>query len=221
MPPPASHHELEPMLMIAPLPAAIMPGATGLRSTVKLLNYAMRQANVEVDLDIADDLPTITGDTRALNQVFLNLLKNAAEALAGTGGSIDVSARFESDAIVVRICDDGPGIPAVEQDQLFQPFFSTKGAGGGTGLGLSISRRIVVEHGGTIELESGESLEAEVPSESSTTAGSFMVNVEPLPSSLATRTVPPIISQKWRVMASPRPVPPNRPLVDASAWAKA
>jgi signal transduction histidine kinase len=126
----------------------------GLRSTIQLLNYAMREARVEMTTDVASDLPPLSGDTRAINQVFLNLLKNAAEALDATGGAVHVGARRDGDAILVTIRDDGPGIAPAEQARLFEPFFSTKGAGRGTGLGLSISRRIVMEHGGSIEVDS-------------------------------------------------------------------
>jgi signal transduction histidine kinase len=126
----------------------------GLRSTLQLLNYAMRQAGVESELSLEEDLPQPRGDTRALNQVFLNLVKNATEALEETGGTVAVGARAEGDSIVVTVRDDGPGIAREEQARLFEPFFSTKQAGRGTGLGLSISRRIVMEHGGSIGVDS-------------------------------------------------------------------
>ena len=114
----------------------------------------MREVNVEVELDLAAELAAVEGDSRALNQVFLNLLKNAAEALDGRGGSVCVRAREEKGEIVVRVQDDGPGIAADLRSRLFEPFFSTKESGKGTGLGLAISRRIVMDHGGSIELVS-------------------------------------------------------------------
>jgi signal transduction histidine kinase len=128
--------------------------ASGLKTTVQLIGHATRDANVEVRLDIAEPLPAVEGDRRALNQVFLNLLKNATEVLAGKGGEVEVSARARDGEVVVEIRDDGPGIAPEELLRVFEPFYTTKVAGRGTGLGLSISRRIVDEHGGEIEVSS-------------------------------------------------------------------
>ncbi len=126
----------------------------GLRSTLQLLKYGLKERNARVELEIAEDLPTISADLGALNQVFVNLIKNAAEALPPAGGSIRVSLDREGDALVAAITDDGPGIPEDVMPHLFEPFFTTKAAGEGTGLGLSISREIVVAHGGELEVES-------------------------------------------------------------------
>jgi signal transduction histidine kinase len=128
--------------------------ARGLQTTVQLVKHVLWQAGVEVEMDIPAGLPSLEGDARALNQVFLNLLKNAAEALHGRGGTVHVSARAEGDFILVQVRDDGPGIAADLLPKLFEPFYSTKEAGRGTGLGLSISRRIVADHGGTIDVSS-------------------------------------------------------------------
>ena len=92
----------------------------------------------------------------ALNQVFLNLLKNAAEALDGTGGSIWVDASAVDGGIEIVFRDDGPGIEPAVRERLFEPFYTTKSAGRGTGLGLSISRQIAEAHGGRLEVESAE-----------------------------------------------------------------
>jgi signal transduction histidine kinase len=126
----------------------------GIRSTVQLIRYAMRERGVALHLDLCEDLPAITGDPRALNQVFLNLLKNASESVTPQTGNVWAASYREGDRVMVEIRDDGIGIPLEHLDQLFDPFFSTKGAGKGTGLGLSISRRIVMEHGGSIEVNS-------------------------------------------------------------------
>jgi two-component system NtrC family sensor kinase len=88
------------------------------------------------------------------SEVFLNLLKNAAEALEDRGGSVALSAVVEGPWVVVRVRDDGPGVAPELHTKLFEPFYSTKEAGRGTGLGLSISRRIVNDHGGSIGVES-------------------------------------------------------------------
>ncbi len=126
----------------------------GLESTLQLVNHNLRDASIEVVTWFEDNLPLIPGDSGAINQVFLNLLKNATEALVNRGGTISVTARREEASILVEIRDDGPGIAAEDLPEVFEPFYSTKSAGNGTGLGLSMSRRIVMEHAGTIEVES-------------------------------------------------------------------
>jgi signal transduction histidine kinase len=127
----------------------------GLRSTLQLLGHRLRQAGARVELALAEPLPHVEGDAGALNQVFLNVLKNAAEAIEGQGGgTIHVHARAEGAALAVCIRDEGPGINSEALARLFEPFFTTKEPGRGTGLGLSMSRRIVEEHGGTIEVAS-------------------------------------------------------------------
>jgi signal transduction histidine kinase len=123
----------------------------GLESTLQLVNHNIRDASIEVVTRFDDDLPLIPGDAGSINQVFLNLLKNATEAMVNMGGTICVTARQEEASILVEIHDDGPGIAAEDLPEIFEPFYSTKSAGSGTGLGLSMSRRIVTEHGGTIE----------------------------------------------------------------------
>jgi two-component system, NtrC family, sensor kinase len=126
----------------------------GLRSTLQLVGHALTRARVRLELDLPGGLARVQGDARALNQVFLNLIKNAAEAFEDRGGTISVRARGEGDWIVVEVHDDGPGVDPELRERLFEPFFTTKPSGHGTGLGLSISRRIVAEHGGTIDLAS-------------------------------------------------------------------
>jgi signal transduction histidine kinase len=127
---------------------------SGLRSTVHLLGHKFRECGAEVELAIDQEVPTVMGDAGALNQVFLNILKNAAEALEGEGGAIQVTVSGEGTQVLVRVRDSGPGIESAVRGRLFEPFFTTKVAGEGTGLGLSMSRRIVERHGGSIEVES-------------------------------------------------------------------
>jgi signal transduction histidine kinase len=126
----------------------------GIESTAELVRYAMRQAGITLRVKLAAGLGPVEGDAPALNQVLLNLLKNAAEALEGRGGLVSLSARREGERIMVEIHDNGPGIAPEVLSQLFDPFFSTKGAGRGSGLGLTICHRIVTEHRGSIHVSS-------------------------------------------------------------------
>ena len=134
---------------------------SGLRSTLTLVGHAISAANARLEIEVEPGLPGVVGDPGGLNQVFLNLLKNAVEALGGRGGLIRVIMARDGDQVVVRIIDDGPGIPRDQQSRLFEPFYTTKDADGGTGLGLSICQRIVTAHGGTLGVESEEGRGAE------------------------------------------------------------
>jgi signal transduction histidine kinase len=129
--------------------------ARGLRTTLRLMGHTLVAAGVEIHADVPEGLPTVRGDARALNQVFLNLIKNAAESFEQGSGAVWVTARAEEGSVLVEIRDNGPGIAPEVRERLFEPFMSTKG-GRGSGLGLSISRRIMEEHGGRLELASEE-----------------------------------------------------------------
>jgi signal transduction histidine kinase len=115
---------------------------------------AVLQAKLEgiiVVRDYADDLPVVVGSGGELNQVWTNLLDNAADAVHDAGGGLITVAVSMSDGdVVVAVEDDGPGIPDDVQSRLFEPFFTTKKVGQGTGLGLDIARRIVEAHRGTL-----------------------------------------------------------------------
>jgi signal transduction histidine kinase len=128
----------------------------GLRATLRLMSYTLRNSEIEVETDLASELPTVRGDPAGLNQVFLNLLKNSTDALQAEGGTIRVSARPEAGDVLVEVADDGPGIDPAVRERLFEPFVSTKEAGKGTGLGLSVSRRIVTALGGSLELRASD-----------------------------------------------------------------
>ncbi|MCC6751260.1 MAG: HAMP domain-containing protein [Deltaproteobacteria bacterium] len=97
-------------------------------------------------------VPTIQADENQLRQAFLNLVRNAGEAMAATGGVLRVTTAAEEGAVEVRVADTGPGIDGVHLGRVFEPFFSTKE--GGTGLGLALTQQIVQEHGGGIAVES-------------------------------------------------------------------
>jgi signal transduction histidine kinase len=101
----------------------------------------------------------VWGDPVQLEQVLLNLLINARQAMLGKGGSLTIKAAAEGDEVKIQVIDTGPGIPEELQDKIFQPFFTTKcssrkGESKGTGLGLAICKEIVDHHSGRIEVDS-------------------------------------------------------------------
>ena len=97
----------------------------------------------------------VKGHAGQLNQVFMNLLTNAAQALAGREGAvIELATERKGELVVITVADNGPGIPEEILPKIFDPFFTTKEVGQGSGLGLSIVHGIVERHGGTIEVDS-------------------------------------------------------------------
>jgi two-component system NtrC family sensor kinase len=129
-----------------------------LDATFLLLRNNLMAYRVEASLDIEPDLPMPDIDPNQIQQVFVNLINNAAQAIASTGrpGTVTVRARRWLDGVAVDVADDGPGMSETLAAQVFEPFFTTKPEGEGTGLGLSISQGIVREHGGRIMLTTEE-----------------------------------------------------------------
>jgi signal transduction histidine kinase len=125
----------------------------GIADTFTMLGAKTRAKSVEVSVDLADDLPRAHAVGAELNQVWMNLIDNALDAVA-VGGHVAVSAARELNCVVVRITDDGPGIPPEIQGRIFDPFFTTKGVGKGTGLGLDVVRRLVQRHDGEVAVDS-------------------------------------------------------------------
>jgi two-component system, NtrC family, sensor kinase len=126
--------------------------------TVLLMGYEMRQAGVTVETALAPGVPAVHGNRDQLQQVVLNLLINARQALAlledGAPRRIVISLDHEAERVVLRVKDSGPGMPAEIAAQIFDPFFTTKAPGEGTGLGLFLSYGIAESHGGTLTAES-------------------------------------------------------------------
>jgi len=126
--------------------------------TLKLLKHRIESYSIEVHAKRDRKLPEIMVDPEQLKEVLANLLLNACDAII-EGGVIQIQEEegvmeFLGNVVIIRIKDNGPGIPEFNQDNVFEPFFSTKEEG--TGLGLSISKRIIEEHGGRISLQSQE-----------------------------------------------------------------
>ncbi len=130
-----------------------------LESVVQLRSYEMSLENIDIETDLAPDLPDIMGDHQQLQQVFLNLLINAEQAIKRNSESGKVIIRTEPAGkrkVRVTFTDDGPGIPDEIQGRIFEPFFTTKDVGEGTGLGLSICYGIIEDHKGNITAKSNE-----------------------------------------------------------------
>jgi PAS domain S-box-containing protein len=134
-----------------------------IKGVFTLLDQQLRLRGIKVVLDLKNDIPPIMGDTNRLEQVFINLVVNARNAMEAKKGEfargevesiLTVRSFQENDRVVVTVTDTGTGIPDDMKDKIFEPFFTTKEVGKGTGLGLSISYGIVKDYEGTIEVES-------------------------------------------------------------------
>jgi len=140
-----------------------------LNRTLALLRSQLMAHRIETAMVVEPDLPEVEVDPNQLQQVFVNLLNNATQAIAATGeaGHITITARHWLDGLAVLVSDDGPGISPEVRARIFEPFFTTKAEGHGTGLGLSICQGILREHGGRITAEAapgrGTTFSVELP----------------------------------------------------------
>jgi signal transduction histidine kinase len=125
----------------------------GIDSTLTLLHHTTKD-RIEIVREYGD-IPMINCRPSQLNQVFMNLLKNAAESILDKG-TIHIKTSVEDNKVIIRISDDGIGIGEENLKRVFDPGFTSKGVGVGTGLGLSISYNIIHDHSGAIEVESVE-----------------------------------------------------------------
>jgi len=151
---------------------------------IKFWASKLRKLDIDLNLELKDDLPAVQGDVIGLQQVINNVVLNATEAM-GEGGDIRIrtlqapsTMREDQDAVFLKVSDTGPGIPKHQQEDIFNPFFTTKPTG--TGLGLSISHQIIKRHRGSFSLESiletGTTFIIELPA-----ASSRQKNNDPLP----------------------------------------
>ncbi len=125
-----------------------------LRSTLNLLGNELSLGQIELEQDLGEDLPLVAANPRHLQQLFLNLLLNAIDAMP-EGGPLSIRTFLDEDGSVrIDVADSGVGIPQENLDKIFDPFFTTKEPGRGTGLGLSVSFGIVEQHGGRIAVQS-------------------------------------------------------------------
>jgi signal transduction histidine kinase len=124
-----------------------------INASLRLTEYLTRKAKVEVKVDLPDEAVMMTYDAQQIEQVLINLITNATQAMP-TGGELRVNVVQAEGVVAIAVQDTGTGIPKQIQGRIFDPFFTTKPEGEGTGLGLSVSFGIVSSHGGKIELDS-------------------------------------------------------------------
>ena len=140
-------------------PPALHLGSLGpndlLRHAHALVEPEAKERDIELALELEDDLPEIAADENQMSQAILNILINAFQA-TGANPRVVLSSRLaqSGDEVLLRICDNGHGVPERDLERIFEFYYTTKDSG--TGLGLSIAQRIVHQHGGTIEIDSAE-----------------------------------------------------------------
>ena len=127
--------------------------AESLQQSCNLVRHQLESNLIDLQLDCPDDLPALTGNAGELEQVFINLLLNAQNAMPD-GGVLRVRARRAAEMLELRFVDSGCGIDPEHLDRIFEPFFTTRSEQGGTGLGLAVSYRIVEVQGGGLTVES-------------------------------------------------------------------
>ncbi|HTO02109.1 MAG TPA: ATP-binding protein, partial [Opitutus sp.] len=123
---------------------------------IDIMAYDLRTSNITVVKEYGDELPSLLADAHQLQQVFVNILSNARQAIEAfrRDGQIIIRTRFADGVVCIELQDNGPGIRAESLSKIFDPFFTTKPVGKGTGLGLSLSYGIIQEHGGKISVQS-------------------------------------------------------------------
>ena len=139
-----------------------------LKEIVYLSSQRTKYGNIEIQTKLAEGLPPISASETEMQQVFLNLVNNAIDAMEKTGGTIWLVSKRVEDEIVVEVADNGPGIAKANLSRIFDPFYTTKPVGKGTGLGLSICYGIIKKIGGDIEAHSvkgeGSTFKVHIPS---------------------------------------------------------
>ena len=126
-----------------------------IENALNLVGYTLRSKEISVVTELASDMPDLPADANKLEQVFLNLIINAAQTME-VGGVLTIRTRHEAAWCFVSVSDTGKGISPEVLQKIFDPFFTTKGVGEGTGLGLSVSKAIIEQHRGEIKVETSE-----------------------------------------------------------------
>jgi signal transduction histidine kinase len=125
---------------------------------INLTVVTMRKSGIQIKKSLADDLPRSYADKNLIEEMVLNLLNNAAEAMKtmemDTGKNIAVASFVEGDHIIIQVSDSGPGVSQENRDKILDPYFTTKHEG--TGIGLSLCHRIITDHGGSLTISDSE-----------------------------------------------------------------
>jgi signal transduction histidine kinase len=126
-----------------------------IREVVNIVRHTLEMESIDLNMDLDDTIPVVRGDSRELQQVFLNLINNACAAMK-KGGTLTIHSEFlqEENKAMILIQDTGHGIKKKYIDRIFEPFFTTKPEGEGTGLGLSVTYGIISKYGGIIDCKS-------------------------------------------------------------------
>ena len=128
---------------------------TLLKDTISFLENEAKHHRITLRLNLQTPMPKVMTDPSQLQQVFLNIVNNAIDAI-GDDGTITIQTHVQDVGVLVEFADSGPGLPPEHLQKIFDPFFTTKKADKGTGLGLSISRNIMQRLGGDIQAENGK-----------------------------------------------------------------
>ena len=124
-----------------------------IEEAIALSAVSLRKRQITMQTVLAENLPQVCIDPQLIEEVVLNLINNAAEAMKDNtrGKFLEISSALEANAMLISVCDSGPGVPLSLRDSIFDPFFTTKN--GGTGIGLSLSYRIIKDHGGSLHID--------------------------------------------------------------------
>jgi signal transduction histidine kinase len=143
-----------------------------IEEAIKLSSVSLRKRGIRLIKTLAPELPPCLADPNMIEQVIMNLIANAADAIKDIDrvSEIEISSSHANARILVRVCDSGVGVPSAKRDRIFDPFYTTKN--GSTGIGLSIVHRIIKDHGGSLDVTSskwgGAEFRIEIPTEKET-----------------------------------------------------
>ncbi len=124
-----------------------------IRKSVAIVDHQLSLKNVRISVELAEDIPDISGNANQLQQVLMNLMINAQQAMGDDGGKVGIASFLDNESVMIMVLDTGPGVDEDVAAKIFEPFYTTKSAGEGTGLGLSVTYGIIKDHGGNISVE--------------------------------------------------------------------
>ena len=121
-----------------------------------IVDHQLSLKNVHISCELGENIPAISGNANQLQQVLMNLMINAQQAMGDGGGKVRIVSLVNGESVMITVLDTGPGIDEDVAAKIFEPFFTTKPAGEGTGLGLSVTYGIIQDHGGDISVARAE-----------------------------------------------------------------